>query len=98
MGGTAPEVWIATSDGHDMIRADAIVVVRLDGGARVTAQLRDEAKVTVTLVDAPADAVMPPDFHRQLIRAVAELADASGAQLVRAYCDDRGWSWRTEPL
>ena len=98
MGGTAPEVWIAASDSHDMIRADAIVVVRLEGGGRVTAQLRDAAEASVTLVDDSASVPLPPDFHRQLIRAVAELADASGAQLVRPHRDDRGWHWITEPL
>lgn len=99
MGGTAPEVWIAASNGRDMIRADAIVVVRLDEeGGRVTAQLHDEAKVSVTLVEGTTGANPPADFHRQLIRAVAELADSSGAQLVRPLRDDRGWHWTTEPL
>lgn len=98
MGGTTPEVWIATSNGRDMIRADAIVVVRLEGDGRVTAQLRDEAKVTATLVEESADAGAPADFHRQLIRAVAELADSSGAQLVQPLHDEQGWHWTTEPL
>lgn len=97
MGATAPEVWIATSNGRDMVRSDAIVVVRLDGG-RLTAQLHDEAKVSVTLVEGLSEADMPADFHRRLIRAVAELADASGAQLITPMCDDRGWRWTTEPL
>jgi hypothetical protein len=80
-----------------MIRAGAIVLVRLDEG-RVTAQLRDEAKVTVTLIGAPADAHPPVDFHPELIRIIAELADSSGAQLVRPHHDKRGWRWTTEPL
>jgi hypothetical protein len=98
MGGTTPEVWIATSNGRDMIRADALVVVRLDCDGRVTAQLRDEARVTVTLVEGSADAGTPADFHRQLVRAVAELADSSGAQLVQPVHDERGWHWATGPL
>jgi hypothetical protein len=97
MSGTAPEIWIATSDDMNMIRADAIVVVRIDGG-RVTAQLHDEAKVSVTLVDGSAGPHPPDGFHRELIRLVAELADTSEAQLVRPHHNDRGWRWTVEPL
>jgi hypothetical protein len=99
MSGTEAEIWIETSDGLNMIRADAIVVVRVDGD-RVTAQLHDEAKVTVTLVDATAGPHPAADFHRDLIRVVAELADTSGAHLIRPLCDDGGggWRWMTEPL
>ncbi|SEG78599.1 hypothetical protein SAMN04489712_11298 [Thermomonospora echinospora] len=97
MGGVGPEVWIATADGRDMVRADAIVVVRLDG-ERLTAQLRDESKQTVTLIDGVTGANPPADFHRRLVRTVAELAESSGAQLVRAVCDEKGWRWVTEPL
>lgn len=97
MGGVGPEVWIATADGRDMVRADAIVVVRLDGG-RLTAQLRDESKQTVTLIDGATGVHPPADFHRRLVRAVAELAESSGAQLVRTVHDEDGWRWVTEPL
>jgi hypothetical protein len=97
MSGTAPEIWIATSDGLNVIRADAIVVVRIDGG-RLSAQLHDEAKVSVTLVDGTAGPHPPADFHRDLIRVIAELADTSEAHLVRPLCDDRGWRWTTEPI
>jgi hypothetical protein len=97
MTGTAPEIWIASSDGLNMVRADAIVLVRVDGD-RVTAQLHDEAKVTVTLVDGTAGPHPSADFHRELIRMVAELGDTSGSHLVRPRSDDRGWRWTTEPL
>jgi hypothetical protein len=41
----------------------------------------------------------PDDFHRQLIRVIAELSDAAGAFLVRAVHDEaRGWQWASEPL
>ena len=41
----------------------------------------------------------PEDFHRQLIRVIAELSDAAGAFLVRAVHDEtRGWQWVSEPL
>lgn len=92
------EVWIAASDGRDMIRADAIVIVRQDHAGRLTAQLRDEARVTVTLLDGSARVRPPADFHRHLVRTIAELADSSGAQLVRPHQDDQGWHWLTEPL
>ena len=97
MSGTTPEIWIATSDGLNMIRADAIVLVRVDGD-RLTAQLHDEAKVTVTLVDGTAGPPPSADFHRDLIRVIAELADTSEAHLVRPVSDDHGWHWLTEPL
>jgi hypothetical protein len=97
MSGTEPEIWIATSDGLNMIRADALVVVRIDGD-RVTGQLHDEAKVSVTLVDGTTGPHPSPDLHRQLIRMIAELADTSGAHLVRPLSDDRGWRWTTESL
>jgi hypothetical protein len=97
MSRTESQIWIVSSDGLNMIRADALVVVRMDGD-RVTAQLHDEAKVTVTLVDDTAGPHPSPDFHRQLIRVIAQLADTSGAHLIRPLSDDRGWRWTTEPL
>ena len=97
MSGSTPDIWIATSDERDLIRADAIVVIRLDGG-RVSAQLHDEARVTVTLVDGSAGPQPPADFHRALVRVVAELADSSEAYVVRPRHDGHGWTWTTEPL
>jgi hypothetical protein len=94
---TTPEVWMMTSDGHDLIRANAIVAVRLEDDGSVQALLADAAQATATLV-ARSTTPPPHDFHRQMIRTVAELADSSGAQLVRAHHDDRGWRWVTEPL
>ena len=41
----------------------------------------------------------PDDFHRQLVRVVAELSDAAGTFLVRPVHDEmRGWQWVTESL
>ncbi|MFG2002142.1 hypothetical protein ACGFNU_23620 [Spirillospora sp. NPDC048911] len=98
MPSTATEIWIAGNDGHDMIRADAIVLLRLDMTGRLTAQLRDDAKVTVTLLDGGGTGHPPGDFHRRLLQTVAELADSSGARLVRPERDDKGWRWLSEPL
>jgi hypothetical protein len=92
-----PEVWLMTSDGHDLIRATAIIAVHLDDGT-VVARLADAAQETVTLVTGSPEVATPPDFHRQMIRAVAELADSSGAQLVRAVRDQKAWRWVAEPL
>lgn len=98
MAGTGSEVWVATSDGRGMVRIDAIVAVRRDEDGAVVAQLAYEAGAVVMLVVGPRSTPTPTDFHRQLIRVSGELADASGALLVRPHCDDRGWRWVTEPL
>ncbi|XVQ14267.1 hypothetical protein ACQP1W_17515 [Spirillospora sp. CA-255316] len=98
MRGTVSEVWIAAGDGCDYVRADAIVMLRMDRTGRLTAQLRDDAKVSVTLLEGSSGASPPADFHRQLIRAVAELADSSGARMVRAHHEDGAWRWVSEPL
>jgi hypothetical protein len=93
------EVWISAADGCDMIRADAIVILRMDKTGRLTAQLRDEARVNVTLLEGSSSGAHPPaDFHRQLIRMIVELADSSGARLVRAQHADGAWRWTSEPL
>ncbi|SFO35348.1 MULTISPECIES: hypothetical protein [Actinomadura] len=98
MSGTVAEVWVEAGGGRDMVRADAIVMLRLDDTGRLTAQLRDDAKVSVTLLKGSSGAHPPDDFHRQLIRVVAELADSSGAQLVRARHEGGAWRWISEPL
>ena len=91
-------VWIATSDGRGMIRADAIAAVQLGDDGTVIAQLTGEAEPVLTVAAGSGGTPMPADFHRQMIRAIAELADASGALLVRAHRDDHGWRWVTDPL
>jgi hypothetical protein len=55
----------------------------------------------VTLADAGKQRGEHPvaDFHRQLIRIIAQLSDGSGAFLVRPVHDEaHGWQWVTEPL
>ncbi|MEU9023610.1 hypothetical protein [Actinomadura sp. NPDC048394] len=98
MSGTLPEVWISAADG-DLIRADAIVILRMDRTGRLTVQLRDEAKVSVSLLEgAPGGGHPPADFHRRLIRMIAEAADSGSAQLISARHVDGGWRWVSEPL
>ncbi|NKZ02343.1 hypothetical protein [Actinomadura latina] len=93
------EVWISAADGCDMVRADAIVILRMDATGRLTAQLRDEAKVNVTLLEGSSGGGHPPaDFHRRLVRTISELADASGAQLIRAQQEGDTWRWVSESL
>jgi hypothetical protein len=97
----AADVWVAKDDGSDLVRARAIVGVGIDYNGNVTARLGDGEAAIVTLVahgshDRPHT---PDDFHRQLIRIVAQLDDAAGAFMVRPVCDElRGWRWVTEPL
>ncbi|MFG2084890.1 MULTISPECIES: hypothetical protein [unclassified Spirillospora] len=98
MSGTVPEVWVEAGGGHDLIRADSIVMLRLDETGRLTAQLRDDAKVSVTLLEGSSGVRPPGDFHRQLIRAVAQLADSSTAHLVRARHEGGVWRWVSEAL
>ncbi|GAA1846237.1 hypothetical protein GCM10009736_10510 [Actinomadura bangladeshensis] len=98
VSGNMHQVWIEAGGGHDLVRADAIVMLRLDGAGRLTAQLRDDAKVSVTLLEGSSGAHPPDDFHRRLIQTVAELADSSGAQLVRPRHEGGVWSWSSEPL
>ncbi|MFC5752329.1 hypothetical protein [Actinomadura rugatobispora] len=98
MNATVTEVWVECHDGRDLVRADAIVMLRLDEAGRLTAQLRDEARVSVTFLEGSSRGRPPGDFHRRLVRAVAELADSSGAQLVRAHHDGEVWRWVSEPL
>ncbi|HEV7931791.1 MAG TPA: hypothetical protein VGP70_05645 [Actinomadura sp.] len=92
------QVWVAGRDERALIRAEAIVAVTMDENGHVTAHLPGVGQHDVPLAAGSAETPIPDDFHRQLIRAVAESADASGAQLIRAHCDDRGWRWVTGPL
>ncbi|MEU6745839.1 hypothetical protein ABZ914_06420 [Spirillospora sp. NPDC046719] len=98
MTGTLPAAWISGADG-DLIRADAIVILRLDRTGRLTAQLRDEAKVSVTLLEgAPGGGHPPADFHRALARMIAEAAASGSTQLISARHVDGAWRWVSEPL
>ena len=96
----APEVWVAKDDGSDLIRAEAIAAVGRDYTGTVTARLCDGEGSAVTLVTVVSHEGKhtPDDFHRQLIRVVAQLADAAQATVVSPVWDDHGWRWATEPL
>ncbi len=97
----APEVWVAKDDGTEILRAREIAAVSLDYNGAVTARLAGGEVAVVTLVSARShqDEHRPTDFHRELLHAVAQLADSSGAHLVRPVHDEaHGWRWVSEPL
>jgi len=97
----AKEVWVANDEGSELVRARDIVSATLDYDGNVTVRLvgGDGAVVTVAGQRTHRDEHRPGDFHRQLIRVVAELSDAAGAFLVRAVHDEtRGWYWVSEQL
>ena len=96
----APKVWVAKDDGSDLIRAEAITAIGRDYTGTVTARLSGSEGSTVTLVTVASHEGKhtPGDFHRQLVRVVAQLADAAQATVVSPVWDDHGWRWATEPL
>ena len=97
----APDVWIAKEDGSDIIRATAVVGVGIGYNGNIIAKLGHAEGASVTLADPGRrhGAHPPDDFHRQLIRIIAQLSDASGVFLVRPVQDEvHGWQWITEPL
>jgi hypothetical protein len=94
-------VWVAKDDGSDIIRADAIAGVGRDYNGNITARLAGGEGSAVTLVapvtsDGPHT---PEDFHRQLIKVLAQLSHTAEATIVRPICDEAdGWRWTNEPM
>lgn len=95
------DVWVAKDDGTEIIRARDVTAVSLDYDGNVTARLAGGDAALVTLVGRRThhDEHRPEQFHRELIRVLAELSDASGAHLVRpVHHEARGWEWVSEQL
>ncbi len=95
------DVWVANDEGTEIIRARDIAGASLDYDGNVTVRLTGGDGAVVTIAGHRTHHVehRPDDFHRQLVRVVAELSDAAGAFLVRAvYLETRGWQWVSEPL
>jgi hypothetical protein len=97
---TAPDVWVAKDDGSDLVRAGAIAAVGRDYNGTVTIRLSsgEGSAVTLVAVASHEGKHTPDDFHRQLLRVVAQLADAAQATVVSPVWDDHGWRWAAEPL
>lgn len=97
----APDVWVASDDGAEIIRARDIVSVGVDYNGTVTARLAGQDSTVVTLVShrTHRDEHKPSDLHRQLLRMAAQLTDSSVATIVRpVHEESRGWVWVSEPL
>ena len=97
----ATDVWVANDEGTEIVRARDIMGASLDYDGNVTVRLTgaDGALVTIAGRRTHHEEHRPDDFHRQLVRVVAELSDAAGAFVVRAvHHETRGWQWVTEPL
>jgi hypothetical protein len=96
----APEVWVAKDDGSELVRAEAIAAVSRDYNGTVTVRMSGAEGSAVALVTVASHEGKhtPDDFHRQLIRVVAQLADAAQATVVSPVWADHGWHWATEPL
>lgn len=96
----APEVWVGKDDGSELVRAGTIAAVSRDYTGTVTIRLAGGEQPTVALVTVASHEGKhtPDDFHRQLLRAMAQLTDAAQAAVVRPVWDDRGWRWANEPL
>ena len=95
------DVWVANDEGTEIVRARDIVGASLDYDGNVTVRMTggDGAVVTIVGHRTHQEEQRPDDFHRQLVRVIAELSDAAGAFLVRAvHHETRGWQWISEPL
>ena len=95
------DVWVANEEGTEIVRARDISGASLDYDGNVTVRLLggDGGAVTIAGHRTHHEEQRPGGFHRQLIRAVAQLSDAAGAFLVRpVHHETRGWQWVSEPL
>ena len=98
---SAQVVWVAKDDGSDIIRADSIAGVGRDYNGDITVRLAGGEGSAVTLVAAstPDGSQTPADFHRQLIKMIAELSHTAEATIVRPVCDEgHSWRWVNEPM
>ena len=95
------DVWVANDEGTEIVRARDIASASLDCDGNVAVRLTggDGAVMTIAGHGTHHEGRRPDDFHRQLVRVIAELSDAAGAFLVRAvHHETRGWQWVSEPL
>ena len=98
---SASDVWVSKDDSSDIVRAESIAGVGRDYNGNITARLAGGEGAAVTLVDPGAHdgSGTPKDFHRQLLKVLAELSDTAQSTLVRPVRDEQhGWRWVAEPL
>jgi hypothetical protein len=91
---------VAKDDGSDLVRAEAIVAVGRDYTGTITVRLGggEGSAVTLVTVVSHEGKHTPEDFHRQLLRVMAQLSDAAQAAVVRPVWNEHGWQWAPEPL
>jgi len=92
---------VSKDDSSDIVRAEAIAGVGRDYNGNVTARLAGGEGAAVTLADPGGHdgSPTPHDFHRQLLKVLAELSDTAQSTLVRPVRDEKhGWRWVAEPL
>lgn len=97
----APDVWIAKDDGSDIIRAATVASVGRDYNGNITARVSgcDQAAVTLVQDHGHDHGRTPDNFHRQLLKVVAELQDGAESAIVRPVHDaEHGWRWVSERL
>jgi len=94
------DVWVGNEEGSEIVRARDIAGASLDDDGNVMVRLTGgDGAVVIAGHRTHQEENRPGDFHRQLIRVVAELSDAAGAFLVRpVHHEARGWQWVSEPL
>src|SRR5215471_17178243 len=86
------DVWVAKDDGTEIIRAQDIAAVSLDYNGNVTARLAggDVALVTLVAHRTHHDEHRPEQFHRELIRVLAE--PTTGMASARSSVLRREWA------
>ena len=69
------DVWVVNDDGSEIVRARDIAVSCLDYDGNVTVRLAGANGAVVKIAGhrAHLDERRPDDFHRQLLRVIAEL-------------------------
>jgi hypothetical protein len=98
---SAADVWIAKDDGSDLVRADAIVGVGRDYNGNITVRLSgcEHAVVTLVAESGHHGTHTPDEYHRQLLRVIAQLSHTAEAAVVRpAHDEANGWTWHVGPL
>ena len=96
----ATDVWVANDEGTEIVRARDIAGASMDYDGNVTVRLTSGDGAVVTIAGHRTHPQhRPDDFHRQMVRVIAQLSDAAGPFLVRpVHHETRGWQWVSEPL